>query len=351
MTTDDQAFHDLRAAVEQLEASVNKNWRAPANKTVQVAIDDAMMIAKFVADCVLNDGFGYRIEELTRSSPGFVDSIRMIQRSFEEFGSCLIAVGKAGSKRESVLLVRLVEQARKLRVEAGSTVDLLAAVLDDSVVVANEKTANLPGAKEAVAEIRRQLQARSLLDEAAHALDQTIHARDAARQAAGAAGAAGVGGHYRDHAGKEARKADRLRVAVVALLVTVAVGFIVLNFVASEFTLASELLRLSATIPLAALAAYLMRESSKHRVSAQWAGELAIAMRSLEAYTQPLDAVERLELHRALGLRAFAATSNRAAGADAGLYDDLMTAVDALAKVEQLLQRVRDVKKQPEVDS
>jgi len=340
---DEQAFHDLRAAVEQFHTSVNAEWRAPKDKTVQSAIDDAKLIAEFVVFHVLKDGAGHVIEGRLRSDPGFGESIGTIQRSFEEFRSCLLAVGKAGPDRQRKVLDRLVEQTRKLRMVAESTVELFAEMLDDSLVKDKEDPANRAAAKAGVAEIRRQLKARWLLDEAAHTLD-------VAREAAGAVGATSVGRHYSDHADEEARKADRLRVAVVALLVTVAAGFIVLNFLSTEFTLGSEVLRLSATIPLAALAAYLMRESSRHRASARWAGELAIAMHSLTAYIQPLGA-EGLELRRALGMRAFAATSNRGAGADPGLYDDLMSAVDALAKVEQLLERVRGVKKPPEGES
>ncbi|OXM51629.1 hypothetical protein [Amycolatopsis alba] len=347
--TPEHAFRELRAEVERLHGSVNTEWDRPADKTVQLAIEDARLIAEFVVGYVLKDDVGEVIEERVRSSQAFVDSITAMRRSFEDFRSCLLAVGKAGTERESVLVAQLDEHARNLRERAESTVDHFAAVLDDPVVGEDEKPAKRAAATEAVAEIRRQLRARWLLDQTERTLDGARQAQAAAEDAAGVAGAKGVGQYYLEHAEKEARIADRLRAAVVALLTTVAAGFIVLNFLSIDFTVGTELLRLSATIPLAALAAYLMRESSKHRAAAQWAGELAIAMRTLKGYTTSLGD-KGLELHRALGMRAFAATSDRANGSDPGLYEDLMAAVDALAKVDQLLRRVRDEGKPPEAN-
>ena len=149
-------------------------------------------------------------------------------------------------------------------------------------------------------------EARSLADQARGARNEAVQAQEGAQRAAGIVGSTSLGDHFAKYARRERRAADLLRNATIAILfVVTAIAAVVISGTSSESATGEELAKLSLTLPLAALAAYLGREASRHREAAQWASELEVQLLTLEAYTEPLSDALREQLRAELGRRVF----------------------------------------------
>jgi len=159
-----------------------------------------------------------------------------------------------------------------------------------------------------------------------------------ARQATGDIGATSLGHEYHNYATREARTATVLRRWAIAVTGVIAVLAFWFNARLSEATIAVELLRLSVAIPLAALAGYLARESSKHRREANWARERAIALHTMPAYVAESNKDDGHALRQALGMRVFGAPADRPDSAS-----DPATAEHLSAPVQKIAEEVRGI--------
>jgi hypothetical protein len=161
-----------------------------------------------------------------------------------------------------------------------------------------------------------------------------------AQQATADVGAESVGEHYDKYAAREARIADLLRLLVGCIVVVIVLQAVFFNRTVTEATLAVELVRLSSAVPLAGLAAYLARESTKHRDAARWGRERAIALHTMPAYTAELDQDDRRVLWQLLGNRVFGLTADQVVdGSAPSLLDELLGTVQ---KVTEGLRNLSD---------
>jgi hypothetical protein len=153
--------------------------------------------------------------------------------------------------------------------------------------------------------------------------------------------------HFGDYARDERSTANLLQVAavvvIVAITVLAAVLVLVIQSDGSGSDVGNEIAKLALTVPLAALAAYLGKESSRHRRDAQWAAAIEVQLLSVDSYAQTLADTDREQLRRELGRRGFAVPrtdSQQADGAEngpsavadlAGLLEQATNAVKSLA--------------------
>ncbi len=138
-------------------------------------------------------------------------------------------------------------------------------------------------------------------DRATRAAERAERAADVASAAAGAAGSKGMAGCFEECATGERRAADLLRTATVTLLSLLIAGSSLLVVAGHGYTPVEVLLRLALVLPVAVLAAYLAKEATRHRRSADWAAELEVELPTLPAYTEKLERTDQAEYRRALG--------------------------------------------------
>ncbi|MEU4245878.1 hypothetical protein AB0F15_00535 [Amycolatopsis sp. NPDC026612] len=317
---------------------IRRDWNAPKNERVQSACGDAKLVVEFVARYFHSAEVSAVMRTALRQDNDFVEAFEMIHGTVDEFGGCLAAIGQAG--HETNLVETLEKLADDLRQWLEEAVSAFVAVVDSRAVGQQRLATDRSNALRVATDVRSELSARRFVHQAERALGETRRVRDQTMELAGEFSAGKSSLHYDSYARSEFKTANRLRSAVVALLLGTALAVVALNIWLEELSLGAELLRLSVTIPIAVLAGYLVRESSKHRATAIWARELAIAMHTITTYIQPLDEAG-VELRRVLGLRAFGSGADRvAASGDLGLYDDL---ADAVSKAEGILHRVNEL--------
>ncbi len=299
---------EAQKEVSTLNELILRDWRAPADKRIRLACVDARLVAEFVGEYLQPDMAAIHAD--LRQDKDFVEAFEIIHHTVVEFRGCLIAIGQTGSS--PALVTKLTQLAAELRQWFEEAVRAFVAVVNEQS--AKDQRPAVTRAKTLASDLTSQLRATQLihmadqtLGEAKHAFDETLRAQDLAKKEAAAdAATSHLGSDYETYADHETRIADKLRWAVAGLITTIsgcAVSFLIW---AGDVTLENELVRLSVTIPLAVLAGYLAKESAKHRVAARRARDLAIAMRTVRGYAEPLDDIGR-ELQRALGLRAFGA--------------------------------------------
>jgi hypothetical protein len=280
---------DAENEISRLNDLILRDWRAPADKRVRLACEVVRLVAGFVGEYLDSDLAAIYAE--LRRDKDFVEAFGKIHHGVVEFRGYLVAIGQTGSN--AALVAELTQLAAELRQRLEEAVRVFVAVVNEQS--AQDQRAAVARAKALASEVMSQLRASQHI----HMADQTLGAAaDAATQH--------LGSDYETYADRETRVADKLRWAVAGLIAAVsgcAVSFLIW---AGDVTLQNELVRLSVTIPLAVLAGYLAKESAKHRAAARKARDLAIAMRTVRGYAEPLDDIGR-ELQRALGLRAFGA--------------------------------------------
>jgi hypothetical protein len=150
-------------------------------------------------------------------------------------------------------------------------------------------------------------QATRLVAEARGARDEVQRVLDTTQRAAGAVGEGELALAFGGYAERERRVADVLRaVCALALLgITVLAAVLLFGRSGDGPTVSEELAHLAVGVPIAALAAYLGRESTRHRAAARWAHELELQLRTLNAYCEPLDGDARMQLRTDFGRRVF----------------------------------------------
>lgn len=327
--------------VAQVHKQILVDGPAPTHKQVQATYEDVALLAGFIED-YLDDEFK-PLHPVTERDGAFVDAFQKIAKAVGEIAGCLLAIGDEGP--ETTLIEKVTDRAANLREAFEQAVQAFIAVVNDQADQGLSRTVR-ENALQLAGDMTGRLFGRQLLyesvqvvDEAKQALDETERVLYDAKRAAGVIGATSYGFAYSADADKETHIADRLRWAVAALLVAITVYATVFAVVFDEVSLGNELLRLSVTIPLALLAGYLARESTRHRANARQAKDLAIALHTVSSYTDPLDEVGR-DLRRVLGLRAFGAPAGHGAPVVGdGLYADL-TAL--LERIETTLRGIRE---------
>jgi hypothetical protein len=335
-----QTLREAMNAVKKLNRQISRHWRESTDKQIQSACDDVELTADFIDRCFKTNEVPSSITDVVRKNDDYVAAFAKIRSTIDDFEATLFAIDKADSRdrNPSGSYKTLVESLSDL---AGLLRSHLHEATDAFIHVVNEQTTNDHNHVEArtkalsvADDIRSQLKGRQLIHDAERARIERQKAesdRDTRELAA----------YYLTHAAREKRRADWLRMGAAVLLVAITGGAVYMNFFLFDaVSVGAELVRLSATVPIAVLAGYLARESSRHRRSATWADHLAIAMQTLPGYVQPLGD-DGVELRKLLGLRVFgAAMDETTAPGDDGLFDELsQKVVDALNQLRETIER------------
>jgi hypothetical protein len=179
-----------------------------------------------------------------------------------------------------------------------------------------------------------RFETRRLAEEVQDVHDEVVRVLSDTQDAAGKAGSTSLGAHFGNYATKEQNTADRLRWSAVGVLLLIT--GIAATLLASEpksLNDFGEIARLSLTLPLAALAAYLGKEASHHRATSRWARNLEVQLRTVNAYTEPLSPELRDMIRAELGRRVFSVGANEALHANGN-------GPSAVAEAAGLLERV-----------
>jgi hypothetical protein len=233
------------------------------------------------------------IRNAVRNDDAYVDAFARIHDTANKFGHCLNAL----EKRKS-LVVKLTELADEICDGLGAAVEAFVAVVNErlaSYVISQEERTT---ALNLASEVKEQIGSRRLIREHDRAkAEQQAQASDAAVQL--------LEDVYEKYARRENRTANLLRGGAIGMLMLIAGAAAAVSFPAHDLTAGVELLRLSVTLPLALLAGYLGRESSRHRRFARWADARSIHLQSFRVYTDSLGE-QGDEMRRALGEKIFA---------------------------------------------
>jgi len=294
-------LRESERAIGEVADRIQTKWLNVNDQRVRAACGDVDLVATFVLGSIALSDLDRPISDAVRTDERYVAAFERIRATVTGFDSCLVALGK--SQHRERLTVKLARLSDSLRQDLAAAVDVFVTIVveragDDPI---HEKARE--SAMDTARKVRTELGARTFGIEGEQELT-------ASQEAAGAAAAEKLGTYYEEYAKRESKRADRLRWAVAVLLVLITGMAFVINFRVGGLSLGAELLRLSVTIPMAALATYLARESTRHRSSAKWAGELSIEMRSLPDYVKSLGE-SGIELRRAFGMRVFGTAADK----------------------------------------
>lgn len=162
----------------------------------------------------------------------------------------------------------------------------------------------------ALNDVDERLEARRVVDDVSQARDDALEALADTRKAAGVTAETSLAQHFGDYAVRERRSANRLRLSTVALALLITGLASALLLVSSDVSAVDEPERLALTLPLAALAAYLGREASRHRNASTWAEEIRIRLLTLDAFAAPLSDEQRSQLRSEFGRGVFLTDRN-----------------------------------------
>ncbi|WP_433504876.1 hypothetical protein ACQP04_35915 [Pseudonocardia halophobica] len=224
-----------------------------------------------------------------------------------------------------------------------SATDLLSSALSGMIeIFRSEVLPSLPESRLSEAQIiadiaSERLRTRQLVSETEAARDAAVNASTSARKAAGATAAGSLASHFADHATEQKASADRLRIGASALLIVISIfaGVVVFRAELTNRADITELAKVAITLPLAALAAYLGREASRHRRAADWSRQLEIQLRTLDAFIAPMSDQEQNRQRVELGRRVFGASDVKEAEKDnsPALISDAATLLSSVANM------------------
>lgn len=147
------------------------------------------------------------------------------------------------------------------------------------------------------------------LDEAAQKANQTVQDIE---EAAGHVAEGELSLHFSSYEKSEKRAANISRYAVIAIVVAATVFvFYSLNSTDSGFTWLDLAKKVSIIVPAVALAAYLARESTRHRENSTWAATISVQLKTIKAYTDSLSSESRESIRSEFGSRIFTQRSPR----------------------------------------
>jgi hypothetical protein len=141
-------------------------------------------------------------------------------------------------------------------------------------------------------------------------IEEKLHQADAAvkgiAEVAGVAAEGELSRHFAAYAAAERKTANIARLSVVTLAVATAVfAFIAIGVSGRDLTWLELTRKFAITLPIVALAAYLARESSRHRESCDWAETIAVQLKTVRAYTESITEDARDSIRVELGKRIF----------------------------------------------
>lgn len=159
-------------------------------------------------------------------------------------------------------------------------------------------------------------------------------AEEASVKPGGKTGSLALGEFFLSRAAAERTFANWLQAGAVFLLVLIAVlaAWILFLSPLDSDTLGRAFARLSTTVPLAVLAGYLSRESSRHRNTADRSGELGAHLKHLDDYVVKLSEEEGRRYRYELGQSAYAADKHGVGGANSSNSPGLVEEVARLAE-------------------
>lgn len=163
-----------------------------------------------------------------------------------------------------------------------------------------------------------------------------VYAESAEKTSVGLGGTTGsmaLGMFFTDRAASERKTADQLRAGVIFLLVLIAAVAAWILFLSplDSDTLGREFARLSTTVPLAVLAGYLGRESSRHRNTADRSEEFGAHLKHLDGYVSQLSEEERRRYRYELGQSAYVMDKHSVGDVNSsGLVEEVARLVEAV---------------------
>ena len=295
-----------QAGLETLADEIRTNWTGSLPTSVRRACEDVVLADSFAraADSVPDD-----IKHDLWKDAAYLGAFEELRTTAGYMRSLLQVVDRRGGRRRDGSARVLAEHATSLRASLHEAVAAFAQVVEHNTTAPDTDEARKL-AERYLGDIWA-LQGHDMVD-AERAANQTLgkilDLHSQAQQATADIGAGTVGEHYEKYAHREARIADLLRLIVGGIVVVIVLQAVFFNRAVTEATLTVELVRLSSAIPLAALAAYLARESTRHREAARWGRERAIAMQTMPAYTAEFEEDDRRVLWQVLGIRVFGLT-------------------------------------------
>lgn len=157
--------------------------------------------------------------------------------------------------------------------------------------------------------LESSVESRALVLETLATRNEAVRVLTETKQAAGQTATLALSEHFGNFARQERRSANTLRLLATFNLVGISLiaGYLILANPGETATIAGELTRIVIILPLAVLAGYFGRESSRHRATANWASELEVQLMTLEAFIAPLDEDEQRLYRSSLGARVFSA--------------------------------------------
>jgi hypothetical protein len=187
-----------------------------------------------------------------------------------------------------------------------------------------------------------QVIARRVLAQAERARDETLTVLDSAKKAAGEVGSVEQAVHYKNFANSERKTANILRYSVVAILIAVtALAIATLSTLKSEDLRFAEISKLAIVLPLAVLAAYLGRESGRHRATADWSQELAMQLQTFDAFTEPIEDDVRSRLRAKFAGQVFGASTRPSVEVERGpsVSAEVIKLLETLGAVTSSIQK------------
>lgn len=273
---------------------------------------------------------GTRVEEIERATrvaefmAEFETALDAVP--FEEVRDLEVSAEAAEAGTEIEQLIRALGATASVIGKQRRASKAIRATLDDAARRLEEALRRWIGSRKArlgprqlgylnvLSAFEERLETRRLVDEVHDARDEAVRVLSDTKRAAGATGSTSLAVHFASYATHERRSADRLRAAAVGVLLAITLIAATLTWVDPEDASARDVARLSLTIPLAVLAAYLGREASRHRSASRWARELEVQLLTVDAYTEPLSNELRDNIRAELGRRVFATSTGEIAG-------------------------------------
>lgn len=153
----------------------------------------------------------------------------------------------------------------------------------------------------------RNLDQFEILRDVEHTRDKAVEVLRETREAAGEVASGSLSAHFHTYGRNAVIAAEVLRAFATITLAGIVVYVVttVPSLVSGGASISSIVARLSFTIPLGILVAYLARESSKHREDARWAYKNSIRLRTFDAFVAPLSDSQAAELRVEFGRQVF----------------------------------------------
>jgi hypothetical protein len=163
-------------------------------------------------------------------------------------------------------------------------------------------------AHQVIDELLERERIRQKLNRIDKAVQQAEESVASISEAAGDVAEGSLSKYFSSHGDRERLAAEIARGAVVliALLITVFL-FVEFRSVSDGFSWLDLARKIALTLPGVGLAAYLARESNKHRKNADWAATIAVQLNTVRPYVDELPAELREQIRTELGKRVFSA--------------------------------------------